>query len=329
MNILITCCLGDHIRSNVNDIRNAYPDCKIIGVDMREMHFNHNGLDGFYRVPKCDDEKYVGSVLDVCKLEDINVVVSFSSLDIVPFAERKDDFDKLGVAVTLCSSSGTIVANYKQMFYCACEGTGIKIPKTSKMFLKSTQVLEWMDSNNVNEVVTKVPNSTGAKNIGRYKKEYLKSHVFDFEQPVIAQEMLSGIEYSVDCFCMKGKVVFGCVKKNYEMDLGVSIYSEIVDRSDIIDLCAPACELFRLDGLVGFDLKEDSEGNVYIIECNPRPTATISLVSKAGVNLLKHMIEYYVTGDTCFDNESLDYGLKIARFREDYYFKEVPDVWKR
>mgnify|MGYP000599909803 CR=1 FL=1 len=35
----------------------------------------------------------------------------------------------------------------------------------------------------------------------------------------------------------------------------------------------------------GFDLKENSDGVPYIIDINPRLTATVSLIQKAGLNL--------------------------------------------
>lgn len=132
---------------------------------------------------------------------------------------------------------------------------------------------------------------------------------------------MSGAEYSVDCFCKHGEVLFIAVKANYDMDLGVSIYSEIIESTEIERMCIDACKKLQIDGLIGFDIKENEEGEPFIIECNPRPTATISLVSKAGVNLMKHLIEYFVYGSTEF-NEQLEYGWKIARHRKDFYTKE-------
>ena len=320
-NVLITCCLGDHIKSNVVDIKKVYPNCKVVGIDMKEMSFNHNAVDCFYQVPKCTDEKYIDSVIDVCKKEDIDIVVSFSSLDIVPFIKNRTRFDEIGVVVALGNNIGTVLANEKNTFFECCKKIGAKIPKTSDFIYDSVSLKKWMIDNNVNSVVTKVADSTGAKGMGMYSISDLDSHDdFEFYEPVIAQEFLSGAEYSVDCFCEHGKVLFGCTKINYAMDLGVSIYSEVVDRKDIVDLCIPICNEFELDGLVGFDLKEDNNGNVYVIECNPRPTATISLIAKAGVNLRAHLLEYYSSGHTAFD-EKLNCGMKIARFREDYYFE--------
>lgn len=327
MNILITCCLGDHIKSNVEDIRKAYPDCKIVGIDMRKMFFNHNGIDKFYKVPRCDSSDYLDYVLDICKDEQIDIVISFSSLDIVPFIRKRERFDELGIKVALSRKEGTIFANDKFEFYEVCKQNNVRIPKTSKLIKDSKDLFIWMSDNGIANVVTKMSDSTGAKGMNFYSLSDISDREFSFDEPVIAQEYLNGPEYSVDCFCKDGKMIFGCVKLNYEMDLGVSIYSEVVDRPDLVSICEAPCELFELDGLVGFDLKEDDRGNVYILECNPRPTATISLIAKSGVNLLQHLIEYYMTGNTCF-YEAIDYGMKIVRYRDDFYFKEEPE-WKQ
>lgn len=324
MNILITCCLGDHIKSNVEDIRRAYPDCKIVGVDMRDMFFNHNGLDSFYKVPRCGERGYTKRILEICQDEEIDIVISFSSLDIAPFRKHRIEFHKIGVVVALGDNKGTEDANDKSKFCAFCD----EIPPTSSLLKNSFELQMWMKENNIDEAVTKIVDSTGAKGMMRYRLKDIEYKLFAFDQPVIAQKYLSGTEYSVDCFCSNGRIMWGCVKKNYEMDLGVSIYSEIIDAPELIKLCEPACKMFCLDGLVGFDLKEDENGKAYILECNPRPTATISLVAKAGVNLLGHLIEYYMTGSTCFDTR-LDYGMKVARFREDYYFKGGEDLWMK
>ena len=323
MSILITCCLGDHIKSNVDAIKEAFPDERIVGIDVRKMHFNHNGVDAFHQVCKCTDEGYVDAVLDVCKEEDVDLILSFSSLDIKPFKLKKKLFDdrNIRIALGLKEENLTEQANDKQWFCLMAKNHGIKVVETGEYLVyDNVDVKMFADRIGVDKVVIKQVDSTGAKGMEILDRSVFAACKFAFLKGAVIQKFLPGKEYSVDCFCKDGKMLFGCTKLNYEMDLGVSIYSEIVDRPDIVALCERACEVFVLDGLVGFDLKEDENGDVFILECNPRPTATISLVKHAGVNLLRHLIEYYDTGDTCFFGEHVRPGAKIARFREDYLF---------
>ena len=321
MSILITCCLGDHIKDNVKALKTAYPGERIVGIDVRKMYFNHNEIDAFYQVCKCTDGRYVNQVLGVCEKEDVDLIISFSSLDIFPFKIEKEKFDKKGIkiALGLKDTNLTLTANDKFQFCKYAKEKGIKIAKTGdRLVYSKDDIKEFMEHESVDKVVTKQVDSTGAKGMDVLSKEDLCVD-FRYRTGAIVQEFLTGDEYSVDCFCKDGEVLFSCVKKNYEMDLGVSIYSEMVNRPDIDEMCAKACKELRLDGLVGFDLKEDENGEVYILECNPRPTATISLVRYAGVNLLKHLVEYYKTGNTSFEGAFYRFGAKIVRYREDYF----------
>lgn len=320
MNILATCCLGDHLKSNFEDVRKAYADVKIVGVDVREMLTNYVGVDKFYRVPRCTDPAYTEEIAKICELEDIDLIVSFSSLDIAPFREHSAT---IGRPIALDLSKNALIANDKSQFCEFARKNGIKVPITSSTYNTFEEIKCFLGENKLSKIVVKDPLSTGAKGMSILDSSSLDGYSFSGE--VIVQEYLPGTEYSADCFCNHGEVLFTAVKKNYDMDLGVSIYSELIESPEIVRICEYACNKLHLDGLVGFDIKENEQGEPLIIECNPRPTATISLVAKAGVNLMAHLIEYFTTGYTKFD-EQLEYGWKIARHRQDFYTKE--GVWK-
>lgn len=324
MRVLVTCCLGDQMRENITDLRNAFEDIYVVGVDMRNMLGNYIRLDGFHQVHACTDEVYVDELIDICNEENIDFIISFSSFDIEPFMKNKD---RMPSTICLTLNDGILTATSKSDFYRFAKDNDIKIPLSSEVMHSSKELKDFMNEHGLEKVVTKKLLSTGAKGMKEYHIDEVDKECADSEEGFIAQELLGGTEYSVDVFCKDGETLFSCVKKHSMMDLGITIYSEVVDEREVAEICEDACRKLKLDGLVGFDVMKNDKGEPLIIDSNPRGTGTISLTAKAGVNLLKHLIEYYGTGETDFSNEKLDYGMKIARFRKDYYFKTEEELW--
>lgn len=315
MNIVITCCLGGYMKSNVDILRESYPDARIIGVDANYMHDNNYiGFDAFYKVPLSVEPDYVKTVFDICRKEDADILIPTSALDIDAFANT----DLIAPCkVAICDYSTAKKANNKWSFYYQCNAYHLNIPKTQLVYDKD-DLFDYMASNGLSFPVCIKDSLQKRTNI-----------VFNDDEisfyPCVVQRYLSGKEYSCICLCDHGDVVFGSVAFNHKMSGSTASNAVIVDRPDIIRMCQDVCEEFGLDGIAEFDLKEDDEDNVFIIECNPRITATISLTVKAGVNVLKAFIDYCMTGVYDLESTDLHYGTAIVRVVKDLFFEE--DVW--
>ena len=60
----------------------------------------------------------------------------------------------------------------------------------------------------------------------------------------------------------------------------------VVDSNiEVLSLCEMVVEKLKLDGNIGFDVKENELGKPMIMECNPRITAGIPMFCAAGINL--------------------------------------------
>ena len=69
------------------------------------------------------------------------------------------------------------------------------------------------------------------------------------------------------------------------MENSIMLDGEIVDNKAVKSLCSEIVEKLKLDGNIGFDVKEREDGTPVIMECNPRITAGIPFFAAAGVNL--------------------------------------------
>lgn len=315
MNVLITCCLGDFMRGTVKCLKDAFSDVKVIGVDMEEKHFHVDYIDVFYKVCSSDDPDYIYEIIDICKKEEVDVVIPIHTYEIDLFGEKKDMFDRIGVVVA-ASDVNIDIVNNKDRLYEFMKNNGIKCADYYVV----------KDENEMNDAISKIGESDAC-----IKKPYgcggrgfnvccdissTKSIMF----PIIVQKYLTGDEYTVDCFCSKGNVIYYCVKKNYEMENGVAVKAVTLDEPKIAEDCKRVCELLKLDGCIGFDLKADKDGDVFIIDCNPRLTATISLSCTTGVNYVECLVKNAL-GMPVPVYQSRKYGVHIVRKKVDYFYE--------
>ncbi len=106
----------------------------------------------------------------------------------------------------------------------------------------------------------------------------------------------------------KGNMPFPLVVQNHVpgRDLGVSVYAEggkvvamtsqVWVEADTVEyirhdraeaLASRIVEHFRLDGPMNFDLRENKDGEVYFLECNPRFWSTLNLAVALGANFVE------------------------------------------
>ena len=304
----------------------------IEGADMAPMEFNAVGLDRFFQVPSCIDSHYIDDILDICQREKITALVPMNTNELEIFEAVKDRFEAIGTTVVL--TTGRLgIANDKLRMNLFLSKCGVRQPLTRT-------ACSYSDYQTVSarypkiKLCIKLPHGCGGRGfrvIG--DEEYIKERsqpisyisqvelekLFkNFDEVFMLQEYLPGTEYTVDVLAVNGKVVAGATKRNGDVD-GIAKRSEIVPNGEAFDQCVKACEALSLDGNVGFDLKENSDGVPYIIDINPRLTATVSLIQKAGLNLPYYGYRYKTCGTIPESFPEAKVGARLVRQLADYF----------
>ncbi|MGK0289480.1 MAG: putative ATP-grasp superfamily ATP-dependent carboligase [bacterium] len=98
------------------------------------------------------------------------------------------------------------------------------------------------------------------------------------QQPWVAQEFIQGKEYCSYGFAIDGKLkAFSCYHPLYRVGKGSGIYFKPVDNLVIQKFVKNFVEKFEFTGQIGFDFMENSFGEVFVLECNPRATSGLHL----------------------------------------------------
>lgn len=308
---------------------------RIVGTDMNDMTYNFVGVDAFYKVSRCTSPTYVDELCAICVKEKVDVLIPCNTNELEVLSQAKDLFAIIGTKVLVSDIEGLLIANDKIKSYEFFKNSGILTP-TTLVTSSYDELRAFLDENEGTTFVMKQRHGCGSRGfriIGRndgflddkpsgvfIEDEELK-RVFNGEDEYIVQEYLPGEEYTVDLVAYNGDAMYYACKLNSNMENGVARKSTIVKNSKCIAQCFKVCMELGLHGNIGFDLKCNKDGIPVIIDVNPRLTATVSLVAKAGVNLPYIALLMALKKPIRFDYK-LKYGTSLVRRIQDYYFDE-------
>ncbi|MFW9964735.1 MAG: ATP-grasp domain-containing protein [Candidatus Sifarchaeia archaeon] len=125
-----------------------------------------------------------------------------------------------------------------------------------------------------------------------------------------------GREYTVDILCQEG-VVYAVLPRLRTKMIGGITTGAVLAKDDHFDFIKQFSESivegFNLSYNVGIQLREDSNGNLKLLEMNPRLQGTTIISVEGGVNIPEIMVDMALgTFDTrsVFD---IKWGLKLQR----------------
>ena len=112
----------------------------------------------------------------------------------------------------------------------------------------------------------------------------------------------------VDC----GRTICSLCHDNYDMQYATTTDCELIKDEEAESIVAEINDLLKLDGNIGYDFKRDENGKLWLLEINPRISATVSLAVKGGVNIVE-MGVLHKLGIPFDENISPMYGLRMMR----------------
>ena len=264
--------------------------------------------DKYYPVPRGDDPSYIDTLLDICRKEKVDVVLPIMSVELNALAKNRSKFEQIGTKVSVSELSRLDIANDKLKLLDFMKTKGIACADywsvhNMKEFKDAAIQLGYPEK----KVCIKATNGSGSRGFRIIDESRSRFDMFLHEKPsacyvtmgemesilkeapvfpeLIVMEFLPGDEYTVDLLADEGNVLYSCCRKSLGMDNSIMLDGIVVDNEQITKLCSNVVESLKLDGNIGFDIKENSYGIPYIMECNPRITAGIPVFAAAGVNL--------------------------------------------
>ncbi|TYK33760.1 ATP-grasp domain-containing protein [Bacteroides pyogenes] len=313
---------------------NGERDIRVIGIDMHYDPTLESLYDAIYEVPRASDEHYIDRILEICRKENVNVVLPFMSAELIPLLDRLEDFEKVGVKVAVGDRHSIEITTNKFRFYAFLKEHGLKVPKFA-IIRKASDLKSACEAVGYPEfpVCVKATELSGSRGIRMIDKMKSRFDILFNEKPnsffttfedlqdtlnesdempeMMAMEYLPGEEGSVDLIADNGKIVYMAYRESNVNLHSIPQEATLVYNEEAYQIARDVVKSLCMTGSADFDFKYDRNGHPVLMEINPRIAATMQIFKEGGLNLPYLRIKQLLGEE--LPKVDVQYGVKMKR----------------
>lgn len=244
-------------------------DGKIVCADMSELTPALYEADAYYKIPGIKDEKYLDTVLDICKREKIDAALSLIDPELSILSKNEESFSELGVKL-ICSSYELCerALNKMQMYNWLCEHGY----HCAKSFDNTEDFYSALNAGEISfPVFVKPICGSASDSIFKVSDKEELEFLFARKNGLMIQEYLKGYEIGADVYVdmISKEVVSIFTKKKILMRAGETDKSVSFKDEKLFELVERFSEESGWVGELDIDII-NVDGEYYISEVNPR-----------------------------------------------------------
>ena len=319
--ILITGIGGLTPRSIATVIRKNHPNYRLIGCDIEKKSIGFfmktrddiQLLDKYYVCPRCDDSNYFTWMKELVNKEKIDYAFVQPEAEIVAWGQY---FEKNGCFPTPVFMGSRLLSESlrdKSIMASLLEGTDF-IPKTIKVTQENPRYEE------IEKLIgfpCWIRATEGTGGLGSLKIETLDSYkswlFINSKIPEFTvSEFLTGRHLANQMLYYNGEYVKGAALECVEYVMantspshvtGNTHFGRFLNENEINEFCDKCIKYLEkklgivAHGILSFDLKEDSEGNLKVTEVNIRHMAYTGVMAQVGFDLIEDTIKIMEDGN--------------------------------
>ena len=288
---------------------------KVIATDMSRLAPALYEADAFYIVPRMTESGYIEKILEICRTEKIQGVLSLIDPELSLLAENKDRFAEIGTCVIgsdyeVCERSLNKWEMYKWLeehhYRCA------------KSYVDKEEFFKDIEKGEAKYPVFVKP-VCGSASIAIskvYDRETIEL-LFQHNEGLMIQEYLEGQEIGADCYIdmISGKLVSVFTKKKLVMRAGETDKAESFIDPKLNELLSSFAEEMGYRGQIDIDVFEKDE-NYYISEVNPRFGGGYPHAYECGVNHMKLIVNNLEGKENEKQEPGYDEGVYMMKYNE-------------
>lgn len=286
---------------------NGESEVEIIGADKSANINTKKIFDRIYRVPSAEDPNFIKVLKEICIKEKIDIVVPIVTKELIKLAKVKREFKELGIIINVLDYNTLNIVNDKLKLFNYLKEQGFTTPvfceiKKIDDIRKNAQNFGYP----MNNVVLKQTCGNGSRGIRVLSEKMSRFDLFFNEKPnsmvctlddmvsilsekdiiptMMLMEYLPGNEWGVDVLAKEGEISNIMCRKTTVVQHSITMECQTESNEQIENFCKSVVKSLKITGNIGFDFKEDCDGNAKIMEINPRLTATVAINNVAGIN---------------------------------------------
>jgi len=298
MNILITSAgrRVSLVRSFQKELKKVHENGKVFASDSEPVLSAACQIaDGYFKVPKLDDPNYINNLLEICKKNNIHLVIPTIDTELLQLSKNKAELNKFGVKAVISSVDFIEKCRDKRVIHDFFESHNVNVAKE-------------YDKNNYNLPLFIKP-IDGSRSVDTYiikDKENLTEYHFSNDKLMFLEYLDHNEfeEFTCDLYYNKEhKLKCAVPRKRIEVRDG-EVYKALTSNNSLVPYIKK--KLSYIEGAVGcqtaqFFKHKTDDSKIYAIEINPRFGGGYPLSYLAGANFPKWIIEEYLLGKSIDD----------------------------
>jgi carbamoyl-phosphate synthase large subunit len=282
----------------------------VVGTDINESHMIAGSAfcDEFYTVPLATHPDYISALLDICKKEQVEVLIPIVDPELLVVAENRERFSNIGVTAIISDAEVVRICNDKYATFKFFRQQDIPFPETwlASEVAKPESLLY--------PVFVKPRDGVSSRNAFRVDTPEDLVRARNRVPNLVVQEFLEGEEYTTDIIAdFTGRVFAVVPRQRLQTRVGISYKGRTCNDERLINWGRHIGETLSIRGPANIQCKVSGEKITYF-EVNPRFSGSLPLTIASGVNSPLWILRL-ITGESAPENliPFVD-GLNMTRY---------------
>ncbi len=307
MNILFTCAgRRNYLINYFKEALNG--DGKVFAADMQKTAPALVDADIAIVVSSIYDKDYIKELLQICKKNKINALISLNDLELPLLSENVEAFEEIGVKLIISNKKVIDICFDKFKTHKFIQDIGLKSPIT---IVEPSIAIEAINNKLINFPLVLKPR-WGSASIGIYFPENMEQYELmerlailqinesilvrannkDIGNGLLYQQRIAGEEFGLDIINdLQGNYVTTIVKKKLAMRAGETDKAIVIKNKHISFIGKTIGENLKHIGNLDCDVLYDGK-EYYVLELNPRFGGGFPFSYEAGVNLPEAILNW-------------------------------------
>lgn len=268
MKIIVT-----SIGRRVQLIQHLRKTFKIVGVDSSINNAARFFVDDFFQIPPCDSIDYVDELIRIAVLNDVKMIIPLYENEFDVLCKNRQKFEEKRIKLLLSEQKVIEICNDKFSTQAFFERENINAPK----------IVE------VPPAVLKPRKGMGSQGVFCVNKKEELLAAKTLSNDYIIQELIEGIEYTIDVLCdFQGEVIYCVPRERSEVRAGEVSKSKIKMNELIIKETIELVKKLNTYGMVIGPITIQcflcNKEEIVFLEINPRFGGGVPLSMEAGAD---------------------------------------------
>jgi carbamoyl-phosphate synthase large subunit len=229
-------------------------------------------------LPRGDDPRIATMLLDLCRAEEVDVLIPTVDTELLPLARARAEFAEAGVTLVVAQEETLAVCLDKWRLAERCQGK-VRVPDTQLVDARFDPSAPSLPA------IVKPRSGSGSRGIVLVeRREELRALPRDGS--LLVQEHLPGPEHSLDVLARAdGHVAAVVPRERLNVDSGIAVTGRTKHDPKLDAFAREVARLIGLTTVANVQVKEDAAGEPALLEVNPRFPGTMPLTVASGVDM--------------------------------------------